>query len=125
MQIQINTPGEKLPDAFLEQIETSLHEVLRPHEAHLTRVEVHLRDLNGNKGGIDKRCLIEARPRGMQPLVAEEDVQAILLPFILRCLELQVRGNGHVPRGVAAGQRRLSGPGKTWRDRGRWWAPST
>ena len=73
MQIQINTPGETLPDAFLEQIETSLHDVLRPHEAHLTRVEVHLRDQNGNKGGIDKRCLIEARPRGMQPLVAEDE----------------------------------------------------
>lgn len=36
---------------------------------HLTRVEVHLADENAGKGGAtDKRCKIEARPAGQQPV---------------------------------------------------------
>lgn len=37
----------------------------------LTRIEIFLHDENSVKGGIDKRCLIEARPRGLDPLTAE------------------------------------------------------
>ncbi|MEM6571333.1 MAG: HPF/RaiA family ribosome-associated protein [Planctomycetota bacterium] len=38
----------------------------------LTRLELSLRDENGAKGGVDTRCLIEARPRGFDPLTAED-----------------------------------------------------
>ncbi|MEM9378786.1 MAG: HPF/RaiA family ribosome-associated protein [Planctomycetota bacterium] len=38
----------------------------------LTRVELSLRDENGAKGGVDTRCLIEVRPRGFDPLTAED-----------------------------------------------------
>ncbi|MCP3915300.1 MAG: HPF/RaiA family ribosome-associated protein [bacterium] len=71
MQIQINAPHESLSDAVTEWIETSVNKALAPRAEQLTRVEVHLQDQNAQKGGIDKRCLIEARPRGMDPLVAE------------------------------------------------------
>ena len=73
MQIQINAPHEIIPDAFSEHIETSVEDVLAPFAKQLTRVEIHLRDLNGSKGGVDKRCLIEARPRGLDPLTAEQE----------------------------------------------------
>lgn len=47
----------------------------------LTRVEIHLADLNGHRRGVDRRCLIEARPASMQPVsvehVAESDAEAI------------------------------------------------
>ena len=40
----------------------------------LTRVEVHLKDQNGDKKGpANIRCTMEARPRGLAPLSAHAD----------------------------------------------------
>jgi hypothetical protein len=37
--------------------------------AHVTRVEVHMSDENGSKGGDqDKRCVLEARMEGRKPV---------------------------------------------------------
>ena len=42
---------------------------LHRHEPHLTRLEVHIDDENGPKGGAnDIRCTMEARPKGRQPV---------------------------------------------------------
>lgn len=71
MQVQINSPQTQLPDALRSFIESNTQDRLGHHSGMLTRVEVHLSDTNANKGGVDKRCLMEARPRGMDPLVAE------------------------------------------------------
>lgn len=81
MQIQINAPHSKSPEEFNDYIEQRITEVLQPFAAHLTRVEVHMKDLNGAKGGSDKRCLMEARPRGLDPVaveaVAEDETDAV------------------------------------------------
>ena len=71
MKIQINAPNVEVPAAFEEFIEQRVQEVLKPFEAHLTRIEIHLQDQNGGKGGSDKRCLLEARPRGLPPIAVE------------------------------------------------------
>lgn len=74
MQIQIFAQGLDVPDALRTYVERNLMDVLKHHEERLTRVEVHLKDLNSSKkNGVDKRCLIEARPRGMDPVAAEHD----------------------------------------------------
>lgn len=74
MQIQIFAQGADVPDALRGYVERHLTEVLQHYAERLTRVEVHLKDQNSSKkNGIDKHCLIEARPRGMDPLVAEHD----------------------------------------------------
>lgn len=74
MQIQIFAPGIDVPDPLHAYVENSLNETLKHHADRLTRVEVHLKDQNSNqKNGIDKRCLIEARPRGMDPIAVEHD----------------------------------------------------
>ncbi len=71
MQIQINAPHGNAPDGFYEFIETRINEVLQPFENHLTRVEVHVKDQNADKGGIDQRCMMEARLRGRDPIATE------------------------------------------------------
>ncbi|MDJ0638723.1 MAG: HPF/RaiA family ribosome-associated protein [Paracoccaceae bacterium] len=49
----------------------------------LTRVEVHLKDQNGDKKGpANIRCTMEARPRGLAPLSAHADAADI--PAALR-----------------------------------------
>lgn len=70
MKIQINTDHniaghEALVTKVRDQVESSLNRI----SEHITRVEVHLSDENGNKNDLnDKRCVIEARLEGHQPL---------------------------------------------------------
>lgn len=71
MQIQINAPNVEVPAAFAEFIEHRISEVLSPFTQQLTRVEVHLQDQNGQKSGPDKRCMLEARPRNLDPIAVE------------------------------------------------------
>ena len=74
MQTQIFAQGITLPDPLKGYIERTLENQLQHHAQRLTRVEVHLKDLNSRKkNGVDKHCLIEARPRGMDPVAAEHD----------------------------------------------------
>src|SRR5262249_2071857 len=48
-----------------------VNRVLKRFAGRLTRVEVHLSDVNSRKFGVnDKRCLIEARPARHRPLSA-------------------------------------------------------
>lgn len=81
MQIKINTDrnihgDERLKEAVRALVEQGLGHLL----ARLTRVEVHLQDVNAQKGGSDDiRCMIEARPQGLDPFAAthhDADVEA-------------------------------------------------
>jgi hypothetical protein len=39
----------------------------------LTRVEVHLSDVNGPRGGVDRRCALEARAASLQPVAVTNE----------------------------------------------------
>ncbi|REG79478.1 HPF/RaiA family ribosome-associated protein [Algoriphagus antarcticus] len=70
MKIQINT-GKNLSvhEEYGNELEASLSENLSRFSEHITRLEVHLSDENGNKESEDdKKCLIEARMEGRQPI---------------------------------------------------------
>lgn len=81
MQIQINTDNHiENTTALRERAETIINAELKHQRQHLTRVELHLSDLNSGKSGAkDKRSLIEARPAGMQPVSAEHRADDIYL----------------------------------------------
>ncbi|MFA5575173.1 MAG: HPF/RaiA family ribosome-associated protein [Brumimicrobium sp.] len=50
---------------------TEIKKDLKRFEDSVTRVEVHLSDENGIKGGAnDKKCTIEVRPKGFGPIAA-------------------------------------------------------
>ncbi|MET3978244.1 ribosome-associated translation inhibitor RaiA [Mucilaginibacter sp. UYP25] len=70
MNIQINTDhnieGNERLSTYLE---TKITDALSRFEQQLSRIEVHLTDENGEKKGKDeKRCLLEARLDGMDPV---------------------------------------------------------
>lgn len=70
MQIQVNTDNHiRGREALATEVEMSVENNLRHYRTHITRVEVHLSDENSHKGGgQDKRCVMEARVEGHQPI---------------------------------------------------------
>ncbi|CAE7230888.1 unnamed protein product [Symbiodinium necroappetens] len=74
MQIQINTSNFDHSDALDAHVRETLERTVGRFGERVTRYEVHLSDLNGQAkaGPDDKRCLIEARPAGRDPLVVED-----------------------------------------------------
>ena len=75
MKIQINTDKNIAGDARLNQhTEDVVERALRHLAAQITRVEVHLSDENSAKPGTtDKRCMMEARIEGRQPIAITHD----------------------------------------------------
>ncbi len=70
MQFQFNSDSSVMgTENVADRIEAQLRERLDRFEDKLTRLEVHVRDENGSKGGPDdKTCMIEARLRGGEPV---------------------------------------------------------
>ena len=70
MQIQVNTDHNvKGGDLLIQYVKGLLNDSLNGFLDEVTRVEVHISDENGPKGGDDDlRCTMEARIRGMQPI---------------------------------------------------------
>lgn len=70
MQVQFNTDHSiQGTQAFGADVEAQLRNSLGHWTDHLTRIEVHLRDVNAGKGGDgDKHCVLEARIAGRAPL---------------------------------------------------------
>ncbi|MBK7713771.1 MAG: HPF/RaiA family ribosome-associated protein [Bacteroidales bacterium] len=70
MTIQFNTDKNiAASEEFKAPLIIMISEGLSRFSQHITRLEVHLSDENGPKNGVnDKRCMIEARPEGMQPV---------------------------------------------------------
>ncbi|WP_165222932.1 HPF/RaiA family ribosome-associated protein [Aquisphaera insulae] len=74
MQVHVNTDNHiHGSERLFESITQEVQGVLGRFEDLITRVDVHLSDVNAHKGpGVDKRCLIEARVAGIQPVVAHD-----------------------------------------------------
>lgn len=80
MQIQINSDRHIQADERLaEFVRDTLHSKLNRFADHLTRVEVHLSDENGQQksDGHDKRCLLEARFEGLDPVAITEHAATV------------------------------------------------
>ena len=72
MQVQVNTDNHiKGGEGLIERVTTEVEGTFGRFGEQITRVEVHLNDTNGPKGGDrDIRCLMEARLSGHQPIAA-------------------------------------------------------
>lgn len=80
MQIQINSDRHIQADERLaEFVREALQSKLQRFADHLTRIEVHLSDENGHqkKDGHDKRCMLEARFEGLDPVAITEHAATV------------------------------------------------
>ena len=90
MQILIETDRNITQTAQQdERTERALRSAIGRFEHRLTRIQIHLSDVNSNKGGSDdKRCLIEARPEGLDPLAVNHHAPTIELAIDGACVKM-------------------------------------
>jgi ribosome-associated translation inhibitor RaiA len=79
MQIQVNTSnGVENKEALERWANDAIRQSLDRFSADVTRVEVHLSDENHDpSGGGDKRCTMEARVAGHQPLTVTQHAPSL------------------------------------------------
>lgn len=79
MQIQVHSDNHIDGSARLvEWVSASVADKLDRFDDEITRVVVHLNDENGVKAGSqDKRCQIEARPKGLQPISVTHKAESL------------------------------------------------
>ncbi|MFG0327218.1 MAG: HPF/RaiA family ribosome-associated protein [Phycisphaerales bacterium JB037] len=74
MHIEISFANMDHSDAIAEHLEKEVNAAIGRFGERITRIEAHVRDLNGVKGGPnDKHCMLEARPAGMDPIAIDHD----------------------------------------------------
>lgn len=69
MQLDIQARGFTLTDGLRNHCERRLRFALGPASGKLRNVAVRLSDVNGPRGGVDKRCTIRAIVPGAPPVV--------------------------------------------------------
>jgi hypothetical protein len=88
MKIQVNSDNTVAVDASLTRfVKAEVLRVLGRFAPKVTRVEVHLSDIDKKKSGpSDKRCLVEVRPAGSDPrsASANNDKLAIAIDQALK-----------------------------------------
>lgn len=70
MEILINTDNNiSGTEEMRSLLKATIANALDRFSEHLTRIEVKISDEDGDKNSVnDKRCVLEVRPKGMQPL---------------------------------------------------------
>ena len=71
-QFELHSPDFSAPDHLVIAVREKIEHRLRKFERHILGVVVHLRDLNGPKGGVGMACHIEARLPHLEPVNVEE-----------------------------------------------------
>lgn len=102
MKIDIHCNGFELTNSLSEFVKKRLDYQLRHGETHIKRLIVRLSDINGPKGGRDKRCHLELNLDDFQDVVIE-DTQAELYAAISRASE---RAGRTLARRLAQSHRR-------------------
>lgn len=79
MQILVRTDNNiDGSEALTAHVTSEVEGALQRFGAQITRVEVHLADVNSHKEvGDDKRCIVEARLAGLDPIAASHQAPTI------------------------------------------------
>lgn len=79
MDVQINTANNvEGREALSRHLEETVRARLSRFAARLTRVEMHIGDENADRdAGHDKRCVVEVRPAGLDPVTVSDQADSI------------------------------------------------
>lgn len=100
MKIQLNTDSHIKGDQALEErVNAMLEQQLGRFFERLTRIEVHLADLNAGKSGPDdKHCALEARIENADPIGVSHDDVNVEQAIRGACNKLKTRLDTHFDR---------------------------
>ena len=90
MRIEFQARNFSLTDALRSHAERRLRFALICCDDHIRRVVIRLSDINGPRGGADKRCHLQVMLAGL-PAVVVEDIEADLYVAIDRATERLVQ----------------------------------
>jgi len=111
MQVQVNSNDMQGSARLQEWVGAAVTDRLERYDDFLTRLEIHLSDENGAKSGSeDKRCQIEARPKGHQPISVTHKAESLdlavegaaekmrhALEHLMGRLDAKTVSTGHMP----------------------------
>jgi putative sigma-54 modulation protein len=86
MNININSKNFTLTDALQEYAKRRINFSLSNKNENITKVMMRLSDINGPRGGSDKRCHLQIKLKGMAGIVVE-DIQADMYNAIDRACD--------------------------------------
>lgn len=72
MDLRIHGHHVEITDSIRGHIESAFDAALGQHERWIMEITVRLEDVNGPKGGVDKRCLAEIHVKPSGTVVLEE-----------------------------------------------------
>ena len=72
MQLDIQTKGFSLTESLRNYTEKRMGFALHRNAKHILRACVRLADINGSRGGVDKRCQIALKLAGHNSIVIED-----------------------------------------------------
>jgi len=80
MQVQVNHDNHvRLVEETAERLSKTVADSLAKFADRITRVEMHLGDMNAGKGGADKRCVLEARMSHIAPIAVTHHAETLTL----------------------------------------------
>ncbi len=84
MKIKIQSRDFELTDALHQSISDKLQLILNRYGHRIRKTEVTLSDVNGPKGGVDKRCIMKFRINHLKTIVVQ-DTTADMYESINNC----------------------------------------
>ncbi len=86
MKVDVHAQGFPLTNALTEHTERRLRFALKHAADKVQRVTVRLADVNGPRGGVDKRCCVQITMSGV-PDIVTEDIEADMYIAINRAVD--------------------------------------
>lgn len=76
MLLEIRHVNLQVSDALQEFVQLYVERALRPFEDNVERVEVRIQDINGPRGGVDKRCSVVVELAGSRKAVVVKSARS-------------------------------------------------
>jgi ribosome-associated translation inhibitor RaiA len=91
MRVLVNSDNSvNIPSELAGEIAEAIEKAMRLFADDITRVEVHLGDVNAERGGAaDKRCMLEARLAGLKPIAVDHHASTLQQAFSGALAKLQ------------------------------------
>ena len=98
LAFELHSPDISLPPDVAAYVRDKLSAKLGKFGRRVMEVVVHFKDVNGDRGGIDKGCHMEARLAGLEPVNVEERHEDLRAAIDIAAERLEEAVHRHLQR---------------------------